>query len=62
KLTKQMSLVVKDVDTLAYAIQEKETLGMKIDDNGRRLANVEETLASLLKAQQEQNATNKALT
>ncbi|GAB2292989.1 hypothetical protein Dimus_027212 [Dionaea muscipula] len=103
KLTKQMRLVVKDVDTLIYAIQEKitrsiqadndyieatvkeaaediktrfelmeskmkvteldlninfnlkiakaeENLSQKIDDNSERLTNVEETLASLLKA------------
>ncbi|GAB2273284.1 hypothetical protein Dimus_008084, partial [Dionaea muscipula] len=39
----------------------KENLGKKIDENSSRISNVEETLASLLKAQQEQNVTNKAL-
>ncbi|GAB2284273.1 hypothetical protein Dimus_018737, partial [Dionaea muscipula] len=115
KLTKQMSLVVKDVDTLVRAIKDdisksihditdhvedkiaeaskdvktsfelmetklkvteldinincnlkiakaEENLGQKIDENSSRLSTVEETLASLVKAQQEQNETNKALT
>ncbi|GAB2290249.1 hypothetical protein Dimus_024531, partial [Dionaea muscipula] len=110
-----MSLVVKDVDTLTFVIQEKilksiqantdyleatlkeaaedtktrfelmETqlkmteldlnikfnmkiekaegnLTLRIDENSTRLTTVEETLASLLKAEKEQNATNKALT
>ncbi|GAB2295786.1 hypothetical protein Dimus_029942 [Dionaea muscipula] len=39
----------------------EENLGQKIDENSTRLTNVEETLANLLKAQQEQNKTNKAL-
>ncbi|GAB2268583.1 hypothetical protein Dimus_003538, partial [Dionaea muscipula] len=40
----------------------EENLGQKIDENSSRLSTVEETLSSLLKAQQEQNETNKALT
>ncbi|GAB2292714.1 hypothetical protein Dimus_026951, partial [Dionaea muscipula] len=40
----------------------EENLSHKIDGNSQRLTNVEETLASLLKSQQKQNATNKALT
>ncbi|GAB2281382.1 hypothetical protein Dimus_015978, partial [Dionaea muscipula] len=40
----------------------EENLSQKIDENSTRLSSVEETLASLLKAQQEQNETNKALT
>ncbi|GAB2301529.1 hypothetical protein Dimus_035546, partial [Dionaea muscipula] len=40
----------------------EENLSQKIDENSQRLTNVEETLASLLKSQQKQNATNKALT
>ncbi|GAB2278520.1 hypothetical protein Dimus_013199, partial [Dionaea muscipula] len=37
-------------------------LGRKIDENSSKLSNVERTLAELLKAQKEQNKTNKALT
>ncbi|GAB2273346.1 hypothetical protein Dimus_008144 [Dionaea muscipula] len=40
----------------------EENLTQKIGENSARLTNVEETLANHLKAQQEQNATNKALT
>ncbi|GAB2275761.1 hypothetical protein Dimus_010512, partial [Dionaea muscipula] len=40
----------------------EENLGQKIDENSSRLFTVEETLASLVKPQQEQNETNKPLT
>ncbi|GAB2286164.1 hypothetical protein Dimus_020590, partial [Dionaea muscipula] len=42
--------------------KDEENLSQKIDENSTGLSTVEKTLASLLKAQQEQNATNKALT
>ncbi|GAB2283123.1 hypothetical protein Dimus_017653, partial [Dionaea muscipula] len=40
----------------------EENLGLKINENSTRLTTMEETLAELLKAQKEQNETNKALT
>ncbi|GAB2281293.1 hypothetical protein Dimus_015894, partial [Dionaea muscipula] len=50
------------IDLTKKIEKSEENLTMKIDENSKRLTNVEETLANLLKAQQEQTEANKALT
>ncbi|GAB2266216.1 hypothetical protein Dimus_001237, partial [Dionaea muscipula] len=52
-------LKVTELDLSMKITMAEGNLGQKIDQNSTRLSSVEETLAGLLKAQQEQNETNK---
>ncbi|GAB2268845.1 hypothetical protein Dimus_003788, partial [Dionaea muscipula] len=58
----ESKLKVTKLDLSMKITMAEGNLGQKIDANSTRLSSVEETLAGLLNAQQEQNATNKALT
>ncbi|GAB2265523.1 hypothetical protein Dimus_000572, partial [Dionaea muscipula] len=55
----ESKLKVTELDLSMKITMDEGNLGKKIDENSSRLTTVEETLAGLLKAQQEQNATNK---
>ncbi|GAB2298101.1 hypothetical protein Dimus_032173, partial [Dionaea muscipula] len=57
----ESKLKVTEIDLSMKITMAEGNLGQKIDANSSRLSSVEETLAGLLKAQQEQNTTNKAL-
>ncbi|GAB2286312.1 hypothetical protein Dimus_020729 [Dionaea muscipula] len=57
----KMTKLDLSIDFSKKLLATEACLGQKIDNNGESLTSVEETLANLLKAQQEQNATNKAL-
>ncbi|GAB2286055.1 hypothetical protein Dimus_020479, partial [Dionaea muscipula] len=58
----ESKMKVSEIDLNIKFTEAEGNLGRKIDEDSIRLSNVEETLAGLLKAQQEQNETNKALT
>ncbi|GAB2271357.1 hypothetical protein Dimus_006198, partial [Dionaea muscipula] len=58
----ESKLKVTDLDLSMKITMAEGNLGQKIDLNTTIFSSVEETLAGLLKAQQEQNKTNKALT
>ncbi|GAB2294451.1 hypothetical protein Dimus_028659, partial [Dionaea muscipula] len=58
----ESKLKVTELDLSMKITMVEGNLGQKIDANSTRLSSVEETLAGLLKVQQEQNETNKALT
>ncbi|GAB2294454.1 hypothetical protein Dimus_028662 [Dionaea muscipula] len=57
----ESKLKVTELDLSMKITMVEGNLGQKIDANSTRLSSVEETLAGLLKVQQEQNETNKAL-
>ncbi|GAB2292938.1 hypothetical protein Dimus_027165, partial [Dionaea muscipula] len=58
----KMTELDRSIDFSKKLLATEASLGQKIDNNGERLTSVEVTLASLLKAQQERNTMNKALT
>ncbi|GAB2266048.1 hypothetical protein Dimus_001078, partial [Dionaea muscipula] len=55
----ESKMKVSELDLSMKVSMDEVNLGKKIDENFTRLTSVEETLADLLKAQQEQNETNK---
>ncbi|GAB2295041.1 hypothetical protein Dimus_029226, partial [Dionaea muscipula] len=58
----ESKMKVAELDMSIKISTAEGNLGIKIDENSSKLTNVEATLAELLKAQQEQNETDKALT
>ncbi|GAB2285891.1 hypothetical protein Dimus_020326, partial [Dionaea muscipula] len=55
----ESKMKVSELDLNMRITMAEGNLGKKIDENSTRLSSVEGILAELLKAQQEQNETNK---
>ncbi|GAB2270756.1 hypothetical protein Dimus_005625 [Dionaea muscipula] len=58
----ESKMKVSEIELSMKITMAEGNLGKKIDENSTRLSNVEGTLTELLKAQKEQNESNKVLT